>query len=389
MKKTISFILLLALLLSLGACGNDSAENANNSKNSSTGVINVKDITIDNLVGTWHSADTKQVMTVNTNDVWLFQHPINTTGSPMPPKVENNQLVIFGLGTFDIESDNGQLKIVCTATEMIAKDTTFVKCEEIVSLDEIAAHSWINPDTGATLTFANGSYTHTAGNGSSMNAETQWSFLAGDTYYMPNVDVFKIITEGDSFKLVGESLGEYITPEAAAIKAESELINMGETAKSDFFEITVKEYEFVELLGNDNTTRLFARDVSWDNAGDGKVFMIVKFDYMNLDKQEIDMVRDVCVTVNYKDGYEFASFDEEKAYLFEDDINGVFRRCSLDIGGYVMELSPLTSGSFFVAVPVAEIVSADTESAITVRFDYGDNIKGGAPVSESISFKIQ
>lgn len=387
MKRIMSACLLLVLLLSLCACSNNGTKN-DNAGNGSKAIVNVNNITIDDLVGTWHSKDSKQVMTVNTNDVWLFQHPINTTGSPMPPKVENKQLVVSGLGTFDIKNDNGQLKIICTATEMIAKDTIFVKCEEIVSLDEITAHAWENPKTGATLTFANGSYTHTAQNGS-MSDSIQWSFLAGDTYYLPNVDIFKIVVEGDSFKLVGETLGEYITPESASAKAESELMNLGETAKGQSFEITVKEYEFVEFLGKDNTTRLFARDVSWDDAGDGKVFMVVKFDYMNLDKQEIDMVRDVCVTVNYKDGYEFASHNEEKAYLFEDDINGVFRRCSLDIGGYVMEQSPLTSGSFFIAIPVAEIVSTDTESAINVRFDYGDNIKGGASISESVSFRIR
>ena len=54
-----------------------------------------------------------------------------------------------------------------------------------------------------------------------------------------------------------------------------------------------------------------------------------------------------------------------------------------------MALSPLTSGSFFVAIPVAEVVSTDAESPISVRFDYGENIKGGASISETVYIKVQ
>lgn len=164
---------------------------------------------------------------------------------------------------------------------------------------------------------------------------------------------------------------------------------MGEKLSGDNLEITVKSLEFAELLGKDNTTRVFERDVSWDKPGDGKVFSIIKFDYTNLAKEEVDMVRDVKITVDYKDGYEFVSFDESKAYIFEDDINGVFRQCCLDTGGYVMNLSPLTSGSFFIAIPVAEIVSTDTEAPIKIKVDYGTNIKGGASIVETVYIKVQ
>lgn len=178
-------------------------------------------------------------------------------------------------------------------------------------------------------------------------------------------------------------------PETTEATEATSTVSMGEKLTGDNMEITVKSVDFAELLGKDNTTRVFERDVSWDNPGDGKVYAIIKFDYTNLAKQEVDMVRDVKITVVYKDGYEFASFDEEKAYIFEDDINGVFRQCCLDTGGYVMELSPLTSGSFFIAIPVAEMVSTDTKSPIQIKVDYGANIKGGAPISETVYIKVQ
>lgn len=178
------------------------------------------------------------------------------------------------------------------------------------------------------------------------------------------------------------------TPTEAPTEAIN-AVNVGEKLVGDNLEITVKSIEFADLLGKDNTTRVFERDVSWDDPGDGKVYAIIKFDYTNLAKQEVDMVRDVKITVVYRDGYEFASFDETKAYIFEDDINGVFRQCCLDTGGYVMKLSPLTSGSFFIAIPVAEMVSTDTESPIQIKVDYGTNIKGGASVSETVYINVQ
>lgn len=390
MKKALSLLLALVLCLSLCACGNNGTAEAENNNDLHESAPNIGQITTSDIIGTWHDEKTQQVITVSANEAWLFQYPNGAWGSTMRPEVENNQIIIHDIGTFDIEVVNGELKIICATSEMIAKDTAFVKCEEITSLEEITGHSWVNLDTGFTLTFTDGFYIHTTADGySSTSSFIQSSCLAGNIYYMPGIDIFKIVTEGDSFKLVGETLGEYITQEDAREKLKNELVSIGETAKTELFEITVTEYEFADLLGKDNTTRLFARDISWDDPGDEKVFMIIKFDYVNLDKRAIDMVYDLCVTVDYKDGYEYASFTEDKAYIFEDDTNGVFRRCSLDTGGYAMELSPLTSDSYFVAIPVAKVVSTDTESTIIVRFDYGENIKGGVPVSESVCFKIR
>ena len=163
---------------------------------------------------------------------------------------------------------------------------------------------------------------------------------------------------------------------------------VGEKYAGENLEIIVNSVEFADLLGKDNTTRVFERDESWNSPGDGKVYMIVKFDYTSLAKQDTDMTRDIELTVVYKDGYEFASFEEDEAYIFEDDINGVFRQCILD-SGYKMTLSPLTNGSYFIAIPVAEMVSTDSSSSIQIKIEYGPNIKGGASVAETIWINVQ
>lgn len=92
------------------------------------------------------------------------------------------------------------------------------------------------------------------------------------------------------------------TPETTEATEAINMVSMGEKLTGGNMEITVKGIEFAELLGKDNTTRVFERDVSWDNPGEGKVYAIIKFDYTNLAKQEVDMVRDVKITIVYKDG---------------------------------------------------------------------------------------
>ena len=77
-----------------------------------------------------------------------------------------------------------------------------------------------------------------------------------------------------------------------------------------------------------------------------------------------------------------------KAYIYEDDINGSFYQCMMD-SGYLMELSPLTSGSYFIAIPVAEIVSTDTVSPIKIKFEYAPFIKGGKEAYQTTYIKVQ
>lgn len=294
MKKILSLIMALALMLSLSAC----SEKQPNVSNTESNTDSISGLTKKDFYGTWINIDTNEFLVIDEFNISLC---------------DSRKQPIHGY-TWELAKINGN-------TVSIMDDFTF------------------------TLT--------------DVNSEPQ---------------------------LIGE-LGTFITEKAA--QEMTVHVGLNETAKGKFFEVTAKEYEFAELLGEDNTTGLFLRDIGWSNAGDGKVFMIIKFDYTNLAKQEVDMVRDMQVSVLYRDGYEFNSFKEENAYIFEDDINGAFRKCWLDAGGYVMEMSPLSSGSFFVAIPVAEMVSTDTESSIQIRFDYGKNIKGGGELSETIFIDVQ
>lgn len=203
-----------------------------------------------------------------------------------------------------------------------------------------------------------------------------------------NTDIPKVSENTTESITTAEVTVETMTETTVETTETIEAMPMGEKVSGTNFEITVKSIEFANLLGKDNTTRLFERDVVYDNPGEGKVFAIIKFDYTNLAKQTVDMVRDIKFTISYKDGYEFVSFEEEKAYIFEDDLNGVYRRCRFD-SGYLMELSPLTSASFFIAIPVAEIVSTDIVSTLNIKVDFGPNIKGNASIIETIYINVQ
>lgn len=269
------------------------------------------------------------------------------------------------------------------------KESTPADTEAPATPKEDFYGAWTNCDTGDTITIEENYMTLEYADGGSYRTDWRPEQIDGDTFKGVNPFGEMKLSVVDGMKQLSGSLGTFIPADAAAEKRLSESVPVGEKYAGENLEITIKSTEFAEFLDSDNTTRMFERDVSWENAGDGKVFMIIKFDFTNLSKQVADMPRDLKMTVQYKDGYEFSSFDEEKAYLFEDDINGVFRKCCLDSGGYVMELSPLTSGSYFIAIPVAEIVSTDTDSPLYIQVDFGENIKGGASVEETALYQVQ
>ena len=247
---------------------------------------------------------------------------------------------------------------------------------------------WENYETGDTITIDSEDIIFESKDGGSYQSGWEFAEITGDTL-KDNEPIGELrLTTVNGFKQLVGSSGVFITLEEANQRRNSESKALGEKYEGENFEITIKNVSFDNVLNKNNTTRVFERDVGQDKPGDGKIYMIINFDYTNLAKTAVDMVRDVKFTVIYKDSYEFVSFEEDKAYIFEDDINGVFRSCRLDTGGYLMELSPLTSDSFVIAIPVAEIVNTDTNSSLEIKVDYGKNIKGGASIVETAYFNV-
>lgn len=371
MKKAIYLLAAVAICVSLCSCGSSTGSQASDVSTVSKVTSHSASPTIENMVGVWHSEEAQQILTVDTNGIAIYKYPSGTFSSMIPPTI-NNQQLSTQIATFEIDNSGEEMKLICAETSLIAKGTTFIKCKEIVSLDEITSHSWINVTNGNTLSFT---YESTAS--FTTNNIIAWiddTHLAGDIYYIPNVDIFKIVEDGTTYKLVSEKLGEYVVEEnySAPTEPEPEYLSMGDTASTDFAKLTFTNLEYVDRLNATTGSGILSRDKGLTDAGlvvGNNIFAVIHFDFTNLAKTEKRVIDVVSVTVDYNNGYLYRTSDG-LAYMF--DRTGFYNNYSGD--GYNLDLSPLESDNFKVCIPVAEVVGNDTTSPLQIKVELqGDN----------------
>lgn len=244
---------------------------------------------------------------------------------------------------------------------------------------------WVNYDTGDTLSITNTEIKYSYYSGGSFTTDWTFASLEGDTFSELSLGEIRIVKGEEGLQLVSEEYGTFISSDAAAKRTENESCRVGEKGKGALAEISMTKYDFAKIIGKENTTRLFVNDVHYESAPDGMVYMLIYFDLSSLAKEQINVPFDVNITVDYNNGYLFKSLDGNGAYCFVDEANGAYYRYMLNTG-YVMELSPLQSGKYFAAIPVAEIVSTDTTSPLAVLFEIGE--KGDTDYT-AIRFKVQ
>lgn len=366
MKKAIYLVVAVAMCVFLCSCSSNTGSQEGDISTVSKVTSYSTSPTIEKMVGVWHSEEAQQILTVDTNGIAIYKYPSGTFSSMIPPTINNKQLSTQ-IATFEIDNSGEEMKLICTETSLIAKGTTFTKCEEILSLDEITSHAWINVSNGNSLSFT---YESTAS--FTTNNIIAWiddTHLAGDTYYIPNVDIFKIVEEGTIYKLVGEKLGEYVVEEnyIAPTAPEPEYLSIGDTASTDFANFTLTSLEYVDRLNATTGSGILSRDRGLTDAGlvvGNKIFAVIHFDFTNLAKTEKRVTDVVAVTVDYNNGYLYRTSDG-LAYMF--DSTGFYNNYSGE--GYILDLSPLESDNFKVCVPVAEVVGADTTSPLQIKIE--------------------
>lgn len=313
MKKAIYLLVAVAMCVFLCSCGSSTSSQEYDVSTVSKTTSYSTSPTIENMVGVWHSEEAQQILTVDTNGIAIYKYPSGTFSSMIPPTVNNKQLSTQ-IATFEIDNSGEEMKLICTETSLIAKGTTFTKCEEVLSLDEITSHTWINVSNGNSLSFT---YESTAS--FTTNNIIAWiddTHLAGNTYYIPNVDIFKIVEDGTTYKLVSEKLGEYVVEEnyIAPTEPEPEYLSIGDTASTDFANFTLTSLEYVDRLNATTGSGILSRDRGLTDAGlvvGNKIFAVIHFDFTNLAKTEKRITDVVAVTVDYNNGYVFVPGDSD------------------------------------------------------------------------------
>lgn len=101
-------------------------------------------------------------------------------------------------------------------------------------------------------------------------------------------------------------------------------------------------------------------------AGDGMLFMEITYTVKNMYTNALEIPGGVQMTIHYGDGYQFGTEEGKYCYYRELDGTGRYKRGGSLAEGYSIELSPLTEGKYAVYIPVAEVMSTDTESPMTI-----------------------
>lgn len=174
--------------------------------------------TSEQFVGNWHCREAKRILRVTLNDVWLI-NSVGGRGFNKPFELSGDHFIVKGLGTFRIEDADGRLQLVCVKSSEIAKDTVFVLEEDVISMEELTAQSWINRTAGEILTFENGEYRYSQRSGAYLGAISSIN-MVGDTIYLPGTNKeFTIVRDGEFFKLISET-GEFVSAASPEAKPE-------------------------------------------------------------------------------------------------------------------------------------------------------------------------
>lgn len=165
--------------------------------------------TIDDLLGKWICKDKKQIIHIMPQ---YTSHFIFEGGG-----IANDSLTIHGdtlelefIGTFAIEPFNDTLKLVCTKTGTAAKNSEFVKVEDIVDEKELYGTWKAIKETKSTITIdESGVYfdlTHTINSKFSTTRSGRESLdFAGDTIYITGEQTLTIVQKNGSIELVTDN----------------------------------------------------------------------------------------------------------------------------------------------------------------------------------------
>lgn len=341
MKKAVSLILALAMMLSLAACGGAAA----------------KEYTIEEVMGKWHSKETNQIITVEPTHISVYTFSVSSAKSFSIPVLDKNKLSgDNAVGTFEIKETEAGLQLVAVDGSHVAAGTVFVKAEEIIAQETITENIWVNVNTGKKLFFADGEY-NIEGESSGDISMVRW---ADDRIYFP-FQMFRIVIDGETTQLVSDELGAY----ELFVEPEAVYAQIGETVETDVVAFTLTGFNYVHHLNP--KTFVEKEDNAGGSLGPGKdmVFANPEFTVRNLAKESLDMRDSIQFTVDYNGGY---LYNNENAWAYLVDSPGIYWQSYGSTGkGNKLSLSPLETETYEIYIPAINLIETDTESALVLR----------------------
>jgi len=199
---------------------------------------------------------------------------------------------------------------------------------------------WVREDNGWIMTITEDEVTER----SSMSSTSRGSHFGIEDGVFDGK--YKIITEGGKVvKLEGETYS-YVPFSPVEVA-------MGETFKDNgIAEVTITDIEYGTSVSDD-----------------GMVSMILYYTVKNTYKRELKIPGGVQFTINYADGYQFGTEEGRTCFFREEEGSGFCMRESRDGVGSSQGsfyLAPLSEKTYSVDIPVAEVLSTDTESSLSI-----------------------
>lgn len=177
-------------------------------------------------------------------------------------------------------------------------------------------------------------------------------------YQEPYIDEYKIIIEDGKVTRLEGATHTYV-------RLERPQVNIGETfGDNQIADVTITGINYVRLLDMNSYKPL--ESGSGLVADDGMLFMEIKYTVRCTYSNEFEIPGGVQMTINYGDSYQFGT--EAGKYCYYRELNGTghYELSATRGKGFPMTLSPLTEGEYAVYIPVAEVLSTDTETPMTI-----------------------
>ena len=151
-------------------------------------------------------------------------------------------------------------------------------------------------------------------------------------------------------------------------------LSIGESAKTDTVELTVKDVYFVDKLSVYTYTP--TDSASGIVAGDGNIYICIRFDIKNMGKDTLEWEDYSAFEVDYNEGYIFSAFnDTNYSYLVEPDGSGYvsFSNGSSSSKG-APDLLPLSGDELLMIIEVSKMLEEDTESPLKIKIELPSGI---------------
>lgn len=143
------------------------------------------------------------------------------------------------------------------------------------------------------------------------------------------------------------------------IKTDTEIYSLNDTVETDTVKLTVSEFFYEDKLIGD------VFDLGKLNPNDGEIWACIGLTLENIGKSQIKPYDALTATIDYNDGYKYSTEESTAVIIQYPDMDAYYYKA----GGKGMQLNPLTSGQFVLAISCAPKLREDTESPINIIFE--------------------